>query len=141
MSQLKAIICYLTYSGNTKETAEFIKDELENNNYKVDMYEIDSGVIPELSQYDKVIIGTFTWGQGGTPDEIKDFVIDVGYKPDNVYVYGTGETQFGDENFCKASVKLAKFYNSEIEPLKIEQSPRGSQEVKVIDWVRKIIDT
>ena len=82
-----------------------------------------------------MLIGSFTWEQGATPDEVKDFVADVGYKPENVYVFGTGDTQFGgDALFCNAAVKLARFYASAYEPLKIEQSPRGVQQEKVIEW-------
>ena len=62
-----------------------------------------------------IFIGTFTWDKGATPDEVKDFVLEIGYKPDNIAVFGTGETQFGgDELFCLAAVKLAKFYNSQL---------------------------
>src|SRR5690606_41859260 len=92
------------------------------------------------SDYDAMFIGTYTWDLGVTPDEIKDFVADIGYKPEPVYVFGTGDTQFGgDELFCKAADKLARFYDSNIVPLKIEQSPRGTQETKVCEWVRSIL--
>ena len=87
-----------------------------------------------------MIIGSFTWDKGATPDEVKDFVADVGYKPANVYVFGTGDTQFGgDALFCNAAVKLARFYESEYAPLKIEQSPRGTQEIDVMNWTEGVI--
>ncbi len=80
-------------------------------------------------QYDYIFFGTFTWDKGSTPDEVKDFVLEIGYKPNNVAVFGSGDTQFGgDDLFCNAVDKLAKFYNSKWAGLKIEQSPRGSQE-------------
>lgn len=87
-----------------------------------------------------MIIGSFTWDKGATPDEVKDFVADVGYKPANVYVFGTGDTQFGgDALFCNAAVRLARFYESNYEPLKIEQSPRGSQEMTVVKWTEGVL--
>lgn len=135
------LICYLTYSGNTQEVAEIIKDTLEFDNIDVDLYEIGFGSIPDLSRYKAVLIGTFTWDQGATPGEVKDFVADVGYKPDDIYVFGSGDTQFGgDSLFCKAVDKLTKFYDSQIEGLKIEQSPRGSQEEFVREWTRKVMN-
>lgn len=137
---MNALICYLTYSGNTKEVAELIEKSLVDNGYNVDLYRIGSGLIPDLSLYDIIFIGTFTWGKGATPDEMKDFAWELGYKPSNIVVFGTGDTQFGgDDLFCNASVKLAKFYNSKFEPLKIEQSPEGHQEQKVIDWTEGVI--
>lgn len=137
----KCIICYLSYSGNTEEVAELLEKHLIIHGYQVDMYEIGYGIIPDLSQYDLKLFGTFTWDQGVTPDDMKDFVAELGYKPDNVAIFGTGETQFGgDEWFCRAADRLAKFYNSKFKPLKIEQSPRGSQEEKVKTWIEGVIN-
>ncbi len=137
----KALVAYASLSGNTEEVAHIIGDELAKFGISVDYYRIwEGGNTPIPSDYDAMFIGTYTWDLGVTPDEIKDFVADIGYKPDPVYVFGTGDTQFGgDELFCKAADKLAKFYDSPIEPLKIEQSPRGTQEAEVRRWVRSVL--
>ncbi|KKE79249.1 flavodoxin [Oceanobacillus caeni] len=140
VSKLKAIIAYLSYSGNTKETAELIEETLLKENVEVEMHRIgiDLPISPE--QYDYIFLGTFTWERGSTPDEVKDFVLEIGYKPPNIFVFGTGDTQFGgDDLFCLAASKLAIFYNSSYPELKIEQSPRGSQAKKVIDWVEGVL--
>jgi flavodoxin I len=137
----KAIILYLSYSGNTKEVADLIEATLVKNEYIVDTYRIGwSGAIPDLSIYDIIFIGTFTWGKGAVPKDMKDFIWELGYKPDNIVVFGTGDTQFGgDDLFCHATEKLRKFYCSKFEPLKVEQSPRGQQEIKVSDWTEGVI--
>ncbi|MBO0601214.1 flavodoxin [Sporosarcina sp. E16_3] len=134
------LIVYASWSGNTQEVAEIIEETLVAENIAVTTYRIGGGVIPNPRNFDAMIFGSFTWEQGSTPDEVKDFVADVGYKPDNVYVFGTGDTQFGgDALFCHAAVKLARFYASPYEPLKIEQSPRGIQQEKVIEWSKGVI--
>jgi len=137
----KALVAYASLSGNTEEVAHIIGDELAKFGISVDYYRIwDGGITPNPSDYDALFIGSYTWDLGVTPDEIKDFVADIGYKPEPVYVFGTGDTQFGgDDLFCKAADKLAKFYNSKVEPLKIEQSPRGTQEAEVRRWVRSVL--
>ena len=138
---MKAIICYLSYSGNTEEIAELLKVNLEEQGYMVDMYEIGDGIVPQLSAYDFLFLGTFTWDEGGIPDEVKEFVRAVGYKPKNVYIFGSGDTQFGgDDLFCNAVNKLTEFYACEYEGLKIEQSPRGSQEKIVIKWLEGVLE-
>lgn len=140
MSELRALIAYLSYSGNTLEVAELIEEKLKENDFLVEVHRI--GIDPPINpeNYDFLFIGTFTWAEGATPDEVKDFVLEIGYKPSNIAVFGTGETQFGgDELFCKAAVKLANFYESKWEVLKIEQSPRGSQEIKVETWVEGVL--
>jgi flavodoxin I len=141
VSKLRALIAYLSYSGNTKEVAEIIEGKLIEQNFTVEVHliGIDLPINPE--NYDFIFIGTFTWAKGATPDEVKDFVMEIGYKPDNIAVFGTGETQFGgDELFCLAAEKLAKFYQSKWAPLKIEQSPRGSQEKRVKSWVEGVLE-
>lgn len=137
---MKALLAYLSYSGNTLETAELIEKKLLENQHQVEWHRIgiDSPIHPK--EFDIIFIGTFTWSKGATPDEVKDFVWEIGYKPANIAVFGTGETQFGgDDLFCKAAVKLAKFYDSPWDVLKIEQSPRGSQERKVETWVEGVL--
>ncbi len=37
--------------------------------------------------FDVMMIGSFTWGKGSTPDEVKDFVYEIGYKPPTVFVF------------------------------------------------------
>lgn len=136
----KAIICYLSYSGNTEEIAELLKEELTKHDFDVDMYTIGNGLVPDLSVYSKIFLGTFTWDQGRTPEDMKDFIWEVGYKPSEVYVFGSGDTQFGgDDLFCKAVDRLVHFYESNCHGLKIEQSPRGSQEENIFEWLEEVI--
>ncbi|MBO0995147.1 flavodoxin [Bacillus sp. SD088] len=137
---VRILICYASYSGNTKEVAELINHKLQQEGICTEQYWIGTGRIPDPAAFDAMLIGTFTWDRGGTPEEIKEFVYEIGYKPPSVFVFGTGDTQFGgDDLFCHAAVKLAKFYHSPLPPLKIEQSPRGSQEEKVIRWTEGVI--
>lgn len=137
---MKAIICYLSYSGNTEEIAELLKEKLVEKNYFVDMHMIGCGSAPDLSIYDNIFLGTFTWDQGSTPDEMKEFARAIDKEQENIYIFGSGDTQFGgDDLFCKAVDKLAKFFNSEYEGLKIEQSPRGSQEKIVTEWLEGVL--
>ncbi|MFD1706659.1 flavodoxin [Siminovitchia sediminis] len=136
---VRVLICYASFSGNTKETAEIIHHVLSEHGCTVYLHRIGTGSAPDPSLFDAMFIGTFTWGKGHTPDIVKDFVYEIGYKPPKVFVFGTGDTQFGgDRLFCHAAVKLAAFYRSEHEPLKIEQSPRGSQENKVKIWTEGV---
>lgn len=137
---MKILIAYLSYSGNTKETADIIAAYLEADGAGIDRHRIGVDSPVDASAYDLIFLGTFTWEMGATPDEVKDFVLEVGYKPDNVAIFGTGETQFGgDELFCLAVDKLARFYESRWPGLKIEQSPRGSQEPLVKEWLEGVI--
>ena len=137
---MRTLIAYLSYSGNTEEVAEIIETVLKTDGMQVDKHRIEIDPIVDVSEYDYIFLGTFTWDLGSTPDEMKDFVLDVGYKPSNIAVFGSGDTQFGGEDlFCRAVDRLATFYNSKWNGLKIEQSPRGSQERIVEKWVEGVL--
>ena len=139
---MRVLIAYLSYSGNTLEVAELIEEKLKEHQFQVDVHRIGIDLPIDPEDYDLVFLGTFTWAEGATPEEVRDFVWEIGYKPKNIAVFGTGETQFGgDELFCKAAEKLAKFYESKWDVLKIEQSPRGSQEIKVERWIEGVLES
>ena len=137
---MRILIAYLSYSGNTEEVAEIITDTLLSDGLHVDKHRIGIDPHVDVRRYNYIFIGTFTWDLGSTPDEVKDFVLDVGYKPINVAVFGTGDTQFGgDDLYCRAVDRLATFYESKWTALKIEQSPRGSQEKIIRKWVEGVL--
>jgi len=137
---MKILIAYLSYSGNTEEIAFHLQNRLQDEACEVDMYEIGYGLVPEMDVYDKIFLGTFTWDLGSTPEEMKDFILEVGYKPSNIAVFGSGDTQFGgDDLFCRAVDKLAEFYDSQWPGLKIEQSPRGYQEQYINQWIEGVL--
>lgn len=136
------LISYLSYSGNTKEVAELIEHNCQKLGVIADLYRIGtSEPIPDVASYDAVMVGCFTWGKGETPKKMKKFILDVGFKPACVYVFGTGDTQFGgDELFCSAADKLHRFFHSPLPVLKVEQSPRGSQEILVEEWTQRVVE-
>lgn len=137
---MRSLIAYLSYSGNTKEVAEIIAEQSRSDGMTAEMHRIGIDPPIDASEYDYIFLGTFTWDMGRTPDEVKDFVLEVGYKPEHVAIFGTGDTQFGgDMLFCKAADKLTTFYHSRWPGLKIEQSPRGSQENEVKKWVEGVL--
>lgn len=137
--KVKAIVIYHTFSGNTKEVADLISKELESSGFEVESYEVGSGYIPEPTLYDICFLGTFTWEKGNIPEEMEDY-LDFTDLPRNKAIFGTGDTQFGgDALFCHAVNKIVNKHGTKYIPLKIEQSPRGSQEQKVCKWAQSII--
>ncbi|RSL28782.1 flavodoxin, partial [Salibacterium salarium] len=121
------LIAYATMGGNTEEVAEIIAETMAQHGIQTKLHRIsDAGTIPNPAEYDAFFIGSFTWGRGSTPPITKRFIANLGYKPANTYVFGTGDTQFGgDDLFCRVADRMAEFYEATYQPLKIEQSPRG----------------
>lgn len=136
---MKVLIVYHSYSGNTKDLAEFIKTQLSNS-FEVELFEINKYSKEELTnveQYDTIILGTFTWGKGEIPIQVRKFVKEYQeyFKTKQVFLFGTGDTQFGgDTLFCSAVDVLDRIIKTNITPLKVEQHYSGSQEGTVLEW-------
>src|SRR5690625_1131756 len=138
---MNCLIAYVTYSGNTEEIAELIKKELLQQNMAVDLYEI--GIVDwfvPIDSYDIIFLVSFTWDYGDLHDEMYSFLERYTRNLSKVAVFGLGDTQFGGERlFCQAVDRLITFYNSKWDGLKIEQSPRGSQEKLVTTWTVSLL--
>lgn len=137
----KIAIVYHSFSGNTEEVAELIESALVNQGISPVFHRIGIDDVRDYTDCDLLFLGTFTWEKGAVPEEIEDFLYDTDL-PENIAIFGTGDTQFGgDELFCMATQKVAIYTKSTYIPLKIEQSPRGSQEDRVLSWVNQIISS
>ena len=64
---MKAIF-YATSTGNTEEVANKIKDNLDG----FDLVDISRDGIQKMKDYDSLIIGTPTWGDGDLQDDWED---------------------------------------------------------------------
>lgn len=140
---MRVAIIYTSMSGNTKDFAELIHDALKDD-YDVKVQRLEAHndqsewFLP--NEYDALILGTYTWGKGELPIIQKDYAYYIHQKPPHVYVFGTGDTQFGEENYCSGAVKLGKYYNSPLRVAKVEQTPRDSQLQPALDWIEELKD-
>lgn len=138
---MKILLAYDSLSGGTKKLAEVINSFI-GSGHIVDMVHVTrQEYIPEslFSQhYDLYVLGSWTANRGRTAPRMKRFikymVSSIG-KPPNVAVFGTGETQFGEEFFCGGARRMHSFFNSGFEPLLIEQFPTSADQDKIQKWV------
>ena len=103
------------------------------------MENVKNAVIKPLSQYDLVLVGSFTRGEGDLPRQWKKYFENGMYNHSNVAVFGTGDTQWGN-TYCGACDILADWYDSKYKPLRIEHYPDSTQEAKVNEWIGEIIN-
>lgn len=64
-------IFYASSTGNTQRAAERILENLGGKEV-VAIYNIADGNIAKMSEYEKLIIGTSTWGDGDLQDDWED---------------------------------------------------------------------
>lgn len=102
-SNLLVAIVYTSVSGNTKELAEVIYRILLTSSVEADIYRIDEFSLSDLLHYDVVVIGTYTWGNGDIPKEMRPLynaVESTSRKDMTTAVFGTGDSFY--PMFCGA---------------------------------------
>ncbi|WP_172196481.1 flavodoxin [Saccharibacillus qingshengii] len=129
----KLILIYASMTGNTEEMSELITKGIEESGGEVTVKLAEDCSADLLLQYDGMILGAYTWGDGELPDEFLDFYdeldeLDLSGK--KAAVFGSGDTVY--EQFAKAvdllQGKLAeRGAEMVLEPLKLELNPSGDE--------------
>ncbi|HEX7057823.1 MAG TPA: flavodoxin [Bacilli bacterium] len=73
----KSIIIYTSITGNTKEMADKIAEGMREAGAEPVMKDVLMADAEEVLQYDCVLLGSFTWGEGDLPDDFEDFYDDL----------------------------------------------------------------
>lgn len=145
MMDKKILLAYDSLSGNTKSVADIIFNHLiERGVCKKNITLIHTtlknyNTINLSNSYDFVIIGTWTSGRGRVPPSMKNFfklLIDNNIiNAHNSLFFGTGESQFGEEYYCKACINMSNYIKCEYPYLLIEQYPHDNDINKITDWI------
>lgn len=100
---MKIAIVYTSKTGNTEELVYLIQQLFIQKKVDVSLFRIAQFSIHNLNQYDAVIVGTYTWGDGNIPQEM--MTIYHGFESLNLKnlitaVVGTGDSSYS--KFCGA---------------------------------------
>ena len=94
-------IFYTTSTGNGDEIAEKIASALGN----IEVYNLANTDIDKINEFDKVIIGTSTWGDGELNDDFDDLWDDfsqLDFSNKTVALFGLGDQEGYEDTFCDA---------------------------------------
>lgn len=142
MKAKKVALIYTSLSGNTKDTAEIIRTFFHKSGVNCDLFSAEK-CQASLSDYDLVILGTYTWGDGALPMQMAKTLQEMVANLSSVALFGTGDSAY--YYYCGAIDKMAQFLTAKavkVNPhfLKIEQSPFAlNQRVKIIRWATLIM--
>ncbi len=144
---MQILLALASLSGNTREVARAVRARCEAAGHALTWLETDiqslAEVAPDPRRYDLFLLGSWTDNAGRTPAEMKRFIAELVAamgKPPRVAVFGTGETQWGEEYFCGAVQRIATFFNSPFPRLSIEQMPHGVRDALAITtWTDKVL--
>ncbi|MGY0612538.1 MULTISPECIES: flavodoxin [unclassified Luteimonas] len=143
---MRILIAFASLSGNTRDVARAVGARCKALDHAVTWIETDIQSLAGAAadpRHDLYLLGAWTDNAGRTPPEMKRFIADlveaVG-KPGRLAVFGTGETQWGEEYYCGAVRRMATFFDSRYPRLEIEQMPHGERDaLKIERWVDDIL--
>lgn len=140
----KLAIVYTSITGNTSEVARMIHQAAKIYLDEVDMYTVSQFPWRRLGEYDAIIIGTYTWGNGEIPREmiaVYNALESVGQKNLVTGVFGTGDSFYPD--FCGAVDEFKNMlyvHTTLAATLKIELMPQISDLVRCNKFVESIVN-
>ncbi|MWC27772.1 flavodoxin [Paenibacillus sp. MMS18-CY102] len=99
----KVIIVFASMSGNTEELSDAIAEGVKAAGLEPVVKNVMDTEASQLEQYDAIIIGAYTWGDGELPDEMLDYYeamdgLDLNGK--QAAVFGSGDSAY--DIFCGA---------------------------------------
>lgn len=144
---MRILLAHTSLSGNTRDVARAIHARCEALGHAVTWIDADIQTLakacPDGAGHDLYLLGSWSSNAGRTPPEMKRFIEDlvaaVG-KPEHVAVFGTGETQWGEEYYCGAARRIAAFFGTRYPRLEIEQMPHGEHDaIRIQRWTDHIL--
>lgn len=130
-------------SGNTKELATFLFKILSERMTDTFLYNIDEFNMLRIDEFDGIIIGTYTWGNGEIPDEMQPLFDEFSKKDRTSIVtgiFGTGDRFYSQ--YCGAvdlfRDQLKTRTNLSV-TLKVELLPQDQDYLKCIKFVELFI--
>lgn len=94
-------IFYASSTGNTKEAAQIISDCLNN----IEIFDISEHNVELIKEYDKIILGISTWGEGDLQDDWEDAMdqfCDIDFSTKTVALFGLGDQESYADCFLDA---------------------------------------
>ena len=138
----RVAIVYASATGNTKAAAEILQHIFRETQVPVSIFAINDFPLAELSRYDVVVVGTYTWGSGEIPKELRGLFNafeELGNKKLVTAVLGTGDSCYAE--FCGAVDRFRDmlFVHTELAAtLKIELLPQQADSVRCQKFVAAI---
>ncbi|MFT9846730.1 flavodoxin [Aneurinibacillus sp. REN35] len=142
----KVLLIYASMSGNTETIANLVEEGMQLSGMDVVKKEVFDARTDEIANYDGVVLGAYTWGDGELPDEFLDFYDDLSeldLTGKTLAVFGSGDTSY--PIFCGAVDVLEALIAGQggtlaAEGLKIEFDPSGEDIERCKSFGRQIAE-
>ncbi|WP_243292109.1 flavodoxin [Bacillus sp. FJAT-47783] len=142
----KIILVFASMSGNTEAMADEIVNGIKKAGGEVEVLDmIEATTASILEEYDGILLGAYTWGDGELPDEFLDFydeMEDLNLKGKKAAVFGSGDTSY--PQFCGAVDILTERLKERgaemvLDGLKVELTPEGEDVEACIQFGERFV--
>ncbi|TWT06416.1 flavodoxin [Planococcus sp. CPCC 101016] len=127
-------IIYASVTGNTEQLANMVHKAALAKGFRAELYAIEDFPLTTLSKFNVVLIGTYTWGSGEIPEELRDLYRTfetLDKKELQTAVFGTGDSFFAE--FCGAVDRFRDMlyvHTKLVATLKVELMPQPSDSIR-----------
>lgn len=136
----KVLLVYASLTGNTEEMTDLVEEGVASEGVTVDKKDVFEVDINMIQEYDNIMFGVYTWGDGALPDDFLDLYDDmetIDLSGKNFAVFGTGDTAY--DIFCGAVDLLEEVIKEQggtlqLEGLKVENFPEGEDKDRSIKF-------
>ncbi len=136
----KVLLVYASMTGNTEEQANLVEQGVTSEGVSVDKKDVVDVDFSTVQEYDAILFGAYTWGDGALPDEFLDLYdeIEAGDLSGKTFgIFGTGDTSYAI--FCGAVDILEDLIKEKggklaLEGLKVENLPEGADKERSIQF-------
>lgn len=145
MKLANIILIYASMTGNTEEMAEAISEGIREAGGELEMKSVVDATASELEQYDGILLGAYTWGDGDLPDEFLDFydeMDDIALSGKKAAVFGSCDSTYPEFGAAVDTLidKLKEIGADVVLPgLKIELTPDEQQKNECAEFGKKFL--
>ena len=101
----KVIVIYGSTTGNTEILAKGVVEGLKRSGIEAMVKNVTEAGVNELLDYDVIVLGSSTWGEGELQDDFLDFYDKMGsvsLTKKKAAVFGTGDKEGYPDTYCEA---------------------------------------
>ena len=108
---VKAMLIYGSTIGNTEILSKSVEEGLKSSDVEVTVKNVETASTEELKDYDAIILGCSTWGEGELQDDFISFeeeMSEIKLDGKKAAVFGPGDSETYPDTFCDAVDILEK---------------------------------
>ncbi len=101
----KVLVVYGSTTGNTETLAQAVESGLNSGGAETTVKNVTDTKVEELADYDVLVFGCSTWGEGELQEDFIDFhdeMSNIPLKGKKAAVFGPGDSEGYPDSFCVA---------------------------------------